>query len=314
MAELVPLLAPPLTIAAVERDTRIGKDTLRVWERRYGFPNPDRDSNGERLYPADQVERLRHVKRLLDAGHRPGRIVSLSLDVLKGFGDLAPSPARTSAAYPEPGSDVTLLVDLLRRHELLGFRRHLTQCLLRRGLGRFVTDVALPLVHEIGTAWSRGQMDIFEEHLCSDTLETVLRAAIAGAPEADESSTPRVLSSTFPDEPHGLGLLMAEALMSVEGCWCTSLGRQTPLRDLVMAAQAFRSQIIVLSFTAVNNPNQTLEGLLELRTQLPDGIEIWAGSALPVLQRRAGPGIRLMTSMHQIAPAVAEWRKRQGDR
>jgi DNA-binding transcriptional MerR regulator len=39
------------SIAAVERDTGIGKDTLRVWERRYGFPQPGRDSFGERSYP-----------------------------------------------------------------------------------------------------------------------------------------------------------------------------------------------------------------------------------------------------------------------
>ena len=33
-------------IAAVERDTGLGKDTLRVWERRYGFPTPERERFG----------------------------------------------------------------------------------------------------------------------------------------------------------------------------------------------------------------------------------------------------------------------------
>jgi DNA-binding transcriptional MerR regulator len=55
-------------IAAVERDTGLSKDVLRMWERRYGFPVPERDANGERLYPADQVERLRLIKRLMDQG------------------------------------------------------------------------------------------------------------------------------------------------------------------------------------------------------------------------------------------------------
>jgi len=64
-----------LSIAAVERDTGLSKDTLRVWERRYGFPRPQRDGFGERAYPLEQVEKLRVVKRLMDAGHRPGRIV-----------------------------------------------------------------------------------------------------------------------------------------------------------------------------------------------------------------------------------------------
>src|SRR5271165_2475103 len=36
-------------IAAVERDTGLSKDTLRVWERRYRFPLPLRDTSGERV-------------------------------------------------------------------------------------------------------------------------------------------------------------------------------------------------------------------------------------------------------------------------
>ena len=55
-----------VTIAGVERDTGLSKDTLRVWERRYGCPVPARDAHGERVYSQEQLELLRLVKRLLD--------------------------------------------------------------------------------------------------------------------------------------------------------------------------------------------------------------------------------------------------------
>ena len=79
-------LAQRLPIAAVERDTGLSKDTLRVWERRYGFPCPERDGAGDRLYPPEQVARLHTIRRLMDAGHRPGRIVALQrfLDHIQG--------------------------------------------------------------------------------------------------------------------------------------------------------------------------------------------------------------------------------------
>ena len=73
---------PGFNIAAVERDTGLSKDVLRIWERRYGFPVPDRDSNGERSYPADQVDRLRLIKRLMDQGHRPGKLIATPPDEL----------------------------------------------------------------------------------------------------------------------------------------------------------------------------------------------------------------------------------------
>src|SRR5687768_3795296 len=66
-----------LSIAEVERDTGLGKDTLRVWERRYGFPAPARDAQGQRLYTQAEVDRLRQIASLLRAGHRPGRVVPL---------------------------------------------------------------------------------------------------------------------------------------------------------------------------------------------------------------------------------------------
>ena len=95
---------PVHNIAAVERDTGIAKDTLRVWERRYGFPTPARDANGERLYAPEQVDKLRLIRRLLDHGRRPARIVGASADELARMLDEC---LATSAAAP--GCDGSLL-------------------------------------------------------------------------------------------------------------------------------------------------------------------------------------------------------------
>ena len=67
------------SIGVVAKRTHMHPETLRVWERRYGFPLPGRDRLGERSYPQEQVQRLRVIKRLLDAGHRPGKVVPLTL-------------------------------------------------------------------------------------------------------------------------------------------------------------------------------------------------------------------------------------------
>lgn len=300
----------PMTIAAVERDTRIGKDTLRVWERRYGFPRPDRDAHGERIYPIEQVERLRHVKRMLDAGHRPGRIVGLSLEDLQRLGAAAPPSARGGVADERDGLEVTRLFELLRAHDLSGLRSALGQALLRLGLERFVIELAMPLVKEVGQAWANGQLEIFEEHLCSETLETALRAAMSAAPDTGGQARPRVLLSTLPFEAHGLGLLMADALFLVHGCANMNLGRQTPMHDLVLASQAHRADIIALSFSAATNPNQATDSLIELRSRLPPQIEIWAGSPLPALQRRTLEGVTLMSRLDAIGPELARWRMR----
>ena len=64
-------------IGTVERDTGIGRDTLRIWERPYGFPTPERNDKGERVYSAEQIRCLQRIRRMLDQGLRPGKVVPL---------------------------------------------------------------------------------------------------------------------------------------------------------------------------------------------------------------------------------------------
>jgi DICT domain-containing protein len=52
----------------VVEQTGIGEATLRAWERRYGFPEPQRLPSGHRRYDAEDVERLRHAARLRAGG------------------------------------------------------------------------------------------------------------------------------------------------------------------------------------------------------------------------------------------------------
>ena len=297
-------------IAAVERDTGISKDTLRIWERRYGFPQPSRDAQGERVYPPEQVQRLRLLKRLLDAGHRPGRIVAASESSLQDLlGQSRGGPAEASAAAAH-GIDLQEFLRLLRRHEVQDLRRQLAQGLLRLGLGAFVREVAAPLTVMIGEAWMRGELEVFEEHCYSESLQQVLRQAIQAIPPLALGERPRVLLSTLPGEPHGLGLLMVEALLVLEGCQCLSLGVQTPASELVKAARAHGSDVLALSFSGLLSAGQVQRQLRELRAELPEGLALWAGGRAAALQKRAPlAGLQHLTELEQLAPAVADWRR-----
>lgn len=293
-----------LSIAAVERDTGLSKDTLRVWERRYGFPNPGRDALGERAYTLPDVEKLRIVKRLLDAGHRPGRVVTQSLQQLQAISaqTLEQAPVGREPVLGAP--ELREHIDTIRSHDLPRLRSQLSRLLSRAGVARFVTEVVGPLNAAVGDAWLRGQLEVFEEHLYTETMQAVLRSAIASVPEPAAADAPRVLLTTFPGEPHGLGLLMAEAILALEGCRCVSLGTQTPLWDIVLAANAMASDIVALSFTGCMNPNQIVDGLAELRAKLPPGVRLWAGGSAPVLQRRPVAGVEPFASLADVPLAL----------
>lgn len=291
---------PVHNIAAVERDTGIAKDTLRVWERRYGFPTPARDANGERLYAPEQVDKLRLIRRLLDHGRRPARIVGASADELARMLDEC---LATSAAAP--GCDGSLL-ELVRLHRSVELAQALRHALMKQGLQRFVADTVAPLAAAVGEAWMRGEVDVPEEHLFTEQVQNVLRGAIGA--QAANGGRPRVLLTTFPEEEHVLGLLMAEAMLVPEGACCVSLGTRTPLADIRSAAVAGGFDIVGLSFSIAYPARQAIEGLLALREMLPTTVDIWAGGAAVRDKQKRLPGVRVVGDLDGTLAALQQWR------
>jgi DNA-binding transcriptional MerR regulator/methylmalonyl-CoA mutase cobalamin-binding subunit len=298
MAETHP---PELTlnISAVERDTGLSKDTLRMWERRYGFPEPQRDAHGERVYPLEQVAKLRLIKRLMDRGHRPGKLMLHTLDDLVALGSLHEGGREASL-------ELEIFLRLIKAHQLPELRRHLSQTLMKQGLQQFVLGTVAPLNLAVGEAWMRGEIAVFEEHLYTEQIQGLLRNAVSSI--QPQGRAPRVLLTSLPHESHGLGLLMVEALLVMEGAACVSLGTETPCSDIVRAAVAHRVDIVALSFSSAFGEKAAVAGLEELRTLLPSSIVIWAGGASVERMRRPIAGVDLVGTLDGVIDRVKDWR------
>lgn len=293
---------PPLPISAVERETGLSKDVLRKWEVRYGFPQPLRDDFGERIYPPEQVERLRLIKRLMDTGMRPSKIVGKDAATLRSLA------ASRHVATPQPQGEAleSRAVELLRRHDPEGLRQTLYRLLLRQGLARFVQDTISPLNHAVGEAWARGELEVYEEHLYTEAVQWVLRNALAAL--SDRQGRPRVLLTTLPEEPHGLGILMVAALFVLEGAYCVTLGPQTPVAEIANAVKAQAMDIVVLSFSIIYPPRRIPPALVELRQRLAPAVEVWAGGAGTARLHHAPKGTRLLPTLEDALAALGEWR------
>ncbi len=77
-----------LTIGDVVARTGVAEPTLRMWERRYGFPEPQRTENGHRRYSAEQAGLVERVLML--------RQVGLSLPAAIARAQTPPDPEEVS--------------------------------------------------------------------------------------------------------------------------------------------------------------------------------------------------------------------------
>ena len=257
------------TISDIERDTGIAKDRLRVWERRYGFPLPQRDETQERVYDEDQLLRLRLIKRLLDVGMRAGRVVPMSLDALQREVEAVTTPVVARVAAQEDQALLAHLVSLVKATNRRALHQTLMQIIAERGLSDAIEEVIAPLGAQVGEFWLSGQMAIYQEHLFTAVVKSVLIQAMEQQPLQANGKPPRVLLATLATERHEVGLLMAESMFAQAGCERLSLGPSMPLTEIVTACLAVKPDIFAISFSSQNAPKEVLSQLRQLRGMLP---------------------------------------------
>ena len=292
----------PMRIAEVERDTGLAKETLRVWERRYQFPKPERDELGERLYPFTQVEQLRVIRRLLDNGFRPSKVLGKNLGQLH---EMLDSINQSNLTHEQMVRCASLL-KLLRLHRGAELRQALNHVFAREGLKRFIIETIAPLNKAVGDAWVRGELTVPEEHLYTEQVQNVLRHAIQNQQGVDDR--PNILLTTFPDEAHQLGILMVEALCLAEGANCLSLGTRLPIADIAMYAQEGNFDVVALSFSGAYPSQVAVRDLNQFRERLDKNIELWAGGQALYRKEKRLHGIRVVSDLDHIQSLIKSWR------
>jgi DNA-binding transcriptional MerR regulator len=258
------------SIGAVERDTGIGRDTLRVWERRYGFPEPMRNDKGERIYTECQLRRLQRVRRLLDQGLRPGKLLPLSEDALDQL------EAKLQPGMPDQLDEAVIaLLEAISATDLDRVEALLKQHYNAQGMEAFILKTVVPLVSMVGERWAAGKLQIFQEHFLSEQLIRFLNTEISRLQKS--ARKPLVLLMTLPGEEHTLGLLMVAALLSSRGITAINLGAEVPMDQISRAVKQFGADIVGVTFSAAYHYSIIRTHLLELCDSLPDDVDIWAG-------------------------------------
>ena len=280
-------------IGIVERDTGIARDTLRVWERRYGFPEPSRNDKGERTYSESQLRQLQRVRRLLDQGLRPGKLLRLSAT------DLDQLEARLqSRESVQRDAEITDLLDAICAIDLNATRALLQRRYQQQGMEPFLNKTIVPLLASVGEMWAGGQLQIYQEHFLSQQLVQFLNTEITRLQRT--ARKPVVLLATLPNEEHTLGLLMVAAVLSSRGITAINLGAEVPMDQIAHAVDQMRADIVGVTFSGAYQYSSIRRHLVELRELISDDIDIWVGGEGVRRLRKLPDGIVKFTSLEDI--------------
>ena len=267
-----------LHIREVVRITGLRREQLYMWQRRYGFPHPSRDGFGDRVYPPDQVARLKLIKQLLSEGWRAGAVVPLAESALQSMLGIAvedPVPLP-----PEIGTAVQLLGD----HRVGELQNHLSKVLVGQGLRRFLEQTLIPLNEAVHERVVRGDMQTFQELRFADLAQRLLRDVTRMVRPTRDSL--QILLATPPNDPNQLGLAILELLLFTEGINCLTLGAGVPAQEIGGAARAYKVSLAILLFDRGISGKIAGQEIRSLRSELPADLPlIVSGRAVNLLAK-----------------------------
>ena len=291
------------SIRVTSRLTGIELATLRMWERRYGFPKPERSEGGSRVYSDADVESLKLISRALELGHRPGEVVG------KPRSELVKLLGPTSQGLPTmagPIASVDSLLAALGRDDIGGLRAELRQAAVLLGAKRFVMEIAQPIALRVGELWVDGKLEVRHEHMLSECLSSQLRLLMSAYEEREAS--PRVLLATLPNERHGLGLEMVEVYLAVSQITPRLLGVDTPAEQIVKAARGHAVDAVALFVTGASDLKAAAKQVQWMLAELPRRVPIWIGGGAAAQLGLRDEAVRVIGTWTDLDAGIAALR------
>jgi DNA-binding transcriptional MerR regulator len=244
-----PSQEPLYNIGAVTRMTGIPMATLRIWERRYGFPHSARTAGGHRLYSERDVASLRWIKARGDEGMQAGQAVR-ALQHLEREGRFPEVPMVTPISVTRTTSEPSLpvlrerLTGALLAHDTDKADQILGEAMATLSWESIILQAIVPMLGDIGQAWTEGRVNVATEHLATHYVRhRLIMWTMSGPPVYPIRP---VLLACAPGELHEGGLLILGVLLRRRRWPVAYLGQSVPLTDLASLIQETKPPTVAL--------------------------------------------------------------------
>jgi DNA-binding transcriptional MerR regulator len=250
---------------------------LRAWERRYGVVSPQRTASGYRLYDDGAVDRLRTMRRLVEAGWAPSTAAEA---ILSGEVATEAPLEETSATADALGATPTAqgtglverIVDAAERFDLRTLEAALDDAYATGSFESTTDGVVLPALHAIGDGWAAGRIDVAAEHAASHIIGRRLSSALAAAGPAP--ARPSVIVGLPPGGRHELGALAFAVAARRGGLPVAYIGGDVPISSWVETTSRsdVRAAVLAVMRPADIEPAREVRDALATRPGLVIGV------------------------------------------
>lgn len=305
-------------IRVVAERTGLSPHVIRVWERRYEAVTPRRGDNGYRQYSEDDIDRLRALHELTEAGHGIGDVARLSATELarmiereRAIGGTPPDP-RIGVRSPNGDLAVPVVRAALERAvsawDVESLMAALREAALRLPLDTFLEDVLLELQKRIGHSWEQGDLSPATEHMVSAVVPGVLDW-VGERLEQPRPDAPLVVLATPSGARHDVGVRIAAIVARSAGWRTLFLGADLPWEDIHHAVRENDADLVAVSVVfppgdeAIRNELQSLADAVSV-----DDLDLLVGgaSATAYTDLVDAPNVTIATNLSDLRAFLGE--------
>lgn len=231
-------------IRILSEQTGVPATTLRAWERRYGLLKPARTPKGHRLYNPADLEKVRQVVQLLEAGNTIGKAVKIIRN-----GGLFPAGIEIEEERSPWKLSKKRVIQAVEAFDERRLDALYNQALAVYPIDIVTVSLLLPVLQSLGERWKTRKNGVAEEHFFTAWLRDKIGARMHH--EAGRTRGRRLLLACLPGEHHELGILLFGLSALTHGYRILYLGPDLPLSQVKEVVADVDVSAVLLSGTSL---------------------------------------------------------------
>lgn len=281
------------TIKDIENLTGIKAHTIRIWEQRYSFLNPNRTGTNIRVYSNEELKTVLNIALLNKYGFKISHIAQMNEKELKNkILSLTNSQAQQERIVNEM---LNCMIDI----DFEQFESILDQHISRLGIEKSITQIIFPFLERVGILWLTSNINPAQEHLITNIIRQKIILGIETVTSIFNSS--KLCIVFLPEgEHHELGILFIHYLLKSKGIKVIYLGANVPIADIEYLCKIKSPDFIYSHLTSLAH-NFNFEKFLNFIGQkIPNQPAIISGYVTASYKKITPANVQFKISLEQV--------------
>lgn len=214
------------TIKDLEKISGIKAHTIRIWEQRYQFLQPQRTQTNIRAYSSEELKTILNVSLLNKYGFKISHIDKMSTDQIEE------KILSLNQVDAQKERVVNALIKDLVSLEMTNFERQIDVYIAQKGIEKTITDVIFAFLERVGILWITNHVNPALEHLATNIIRQKIIYGIEKLTLVANDHIKKIVLFMPEGEYHEIGLLYVHFLLKQKGIYVDYLGANVPMTDL----------------------------------------------------------------------------------